>query len=134
MARQRDVDWSDWKGYAEQPEHRLSRPLDPSLKKGADVVREALSTGHLPETFGKPKPQPTNKELFGHLEVTEEMAKKAEEKWLNTFKTLAFRGKVDHLNKPNVDVKWGYGKSYNQLLKEQISEKEMAERNTFVGE
>lgn len=38
--------------------------------------------------FADPKPQPTNQELFGHLEVTEEMAKGAEQEWsgkLNNF-------------------------------------------------
>lgn len=35
--------------------------------------------------FTPPPSQPTNQELFGHLVVTEEMAKNAENKWNNSF-------------------------------------------------
>ena len=137
MARKMDVDWSDWDGKAKAPpEHPLSKPLSGKLIKGADVAREALATGNIPETFGKPAPQPTNEQLFGGGVVSEEMIKKAEDEWNNKIQdTLTeARKPVDHLNKPKIDVKWGYGKSFNQLLKGQLSDEEIAQRNMSVKE
>lgn len=135
MARQRDIDWSNWKGHVERIEHPLSKPLDPKLKKGADVVHEALSTGNLPVLLDAP-PQPTNEQLFGGGVVTEEMVKVADEKWNNVFNKhfSGFKQSIDHLNKAKVDIQWGYGKSFNSLLKEKLSDKEIAERNMTISE
>jgi len=135
MARQRDVDWSDWNGKCSSPpEHPLSKPLDGRLRKGADVVKEALTTGNVPELFGKPKPQPTNEEMFGKFVVTEEMAKAAEKEWNSKIQDslTEARKPIDHLNKPQVEGKWGYGKSFNQMLKGQLSDEEIAKRNADV--
>ena len=136
MARQKDVDWSDWKGTAVKPEHPMSRPLNPKLKKGIDVAAEALMTGHIPELLGSPPKQPTNEQLFGHLVVSEEMAKAKELKWENTIKDTfnEARKPIDHLNKTDVDIEWGYGTSFNQILKGQISDEEMTERNMSVSD
>jgi hypothetical protein len=78
VTRKKDVDWSDWKGHVEQPQHPFSKPLNPNLKKGADVAAQALATGQLPDMFGPPPPQPTNDQMFGHLVPSEEQVKKAE--------------------------------------------------------
>ncbi len=132
MARKMDVDWSDWKGHVEQPVHPLSRPLSKGIKTGADSAKEALTTGNLPVIADAP-PQPTNEQLFGHLVVTEEMAKKAEHKWNNRFNEhfAALNQPIDHLNKSKLDdKKWGLGKSFNSML----TKEELAKRNSEVGE
>lgn len=125
-----DVDWSDWTGTVKQKEHSLSAPLNPALKKGADVAADALS-GNLP-VMQDCKKQPTNEELFGHLVVSKEQLKKAEDDWVNTFKRH-FNGiglKIDHLNKNVVDKKWEQGKSFNSLL----SKEEVEARNSYIGQ
>ena len=104
--------------------------------KGADVAKLAamqIATGQLPVLI-KAKPQPTNEELFGKFVVTEEMAKAAEKEWNNKIQDslTEARKPIDHLNKPQVEGKWGYGKSFNQMLKGQLSEEELAKRNLDV--
>lgn len=129
MSRKRDVDWSNWKGHVDVPEHPLSRPLG-KAKTGAEAVSEALSTGHLPVIQDAPK-QPTDEQMFGSGVVTEEMVKAAEENYKSVFKKHfeGFKAPVDHLNKSKIDErKWAPGKSFNSLLTPQ----EIAERNRYV--
>ena len=78
--------------------------------------------------------QPDNQKLFGHLVVTEEVTKAGEEKWNNTFKNHfdGFNKPIDHLNKSKINGEWGYGKSFNQLLKGELADQELAERNMDV--
>jgi len=105
------------------------------LAKGADVVREALTTGQLP-VMGDTASQPTDAQMFGHLVVSPEALKKAEERYQGGNKDVAaeLSKPVDKLNKSTVQADWSYSKSFNSLLKEQLSEKEMAERNSYIGE
>lgn len=105
--------------------------------KGADVAKLAVAqivAGQLPEIGPRIKLQPTNEELFGGMVVTEEMAKAAENNWNNTFnKHFAdFNKPIDHLNKSKVEGEWGCGTSFNQLLKGQLTEEELAARNNAV--
>jgi hypothetical protein len=133
MARKQDVDWSDWKGYIEKPESPLSKPLNASLKKGADLFKDPdVAFGNLP-VMVEVKPQPTNEQLFGHLVVSPEELKKKEEEWNNTFHThfSKLNKPIDHLNTSQVaERNWGTGKSFNSML----TEEELEERNKFIGE
>lgn len=59
-----------------------------SAQQLANLLAGKKMLGDIPmgmrHMFNDPKPQPTNQEMFGHLEVTEEMAKKAETEWAGT--------------------------------------------------
>lgn len=106
----------------------------PALKKGIDVVSEALTTGYLP-TMGEIPIQPSDAQLFGHLVKSEEEIKKADEKWQSGNKEgLREASKpIDHLNKTTIKSDWGYGKSFNSIIKDELTKEELAERNSFVG-
>lgn len=129
MARQRDVDWSNWKGTVEKQENPLSKPLSPSLKKGADLFRDVdVVTGNLPILADAPK-QPNKKEfeaVVAAMLPSEEALKKAESDWEN-----GFNKPIDHLNKSEgSDKVWGQGKSFNSTL----SKEELEKRNSHIGE
>lgn len=51
-----------------------------NLMAGKQMLGEKLHPA-IRAQFAAPPSQPTNEQLFGHLEVTEEMAKAAEQKW-----------------------------------------------------
>ena len=122
MARKMDVDWSDWDGKCKMPPaHPLSKPLSKSVKNGADAINSTFADMAASIIRDAPK-QPTDEQMFGHLVVSESMAKAAEEKWNSTFDTLSFKGPVDHLNKSPIDGEWGVGKSFNQLLKGKLTD------------
>lgn len=124
------LDWSDWKGKAHEPEHPLSKHIPRGLK-GADVVRDALTKGHLPVMLDAPK-QPTDEQMFGHLVKSEEHIRAMEEKWEKGFEEGfdKLKAPIDNLNKSSVtDKEWTPGKSFNSLL----TEEERAERNMHVG-
>lgn len=128
--------WADWSNWNGKVDGASSEPLNKSFQKGAEVAKEALTTGNLPILRDAP-PQPTNEQLFGHLVPTEETLKKNESDWDNRFKNHfdGLKQKIDHLNKSKVDdKKWGYGKSFNSLLKSELSEEEMTARNMDVSE
>ncbi len=59
-----------------------------SAQQLANLLAGKKMLGDIPRNmqhmFADPKPQPTNQELFGHLEVTEEMAKAREQEWSGT--------------------------------------------------
>lgn len=59
-----------------------------SAQQLANLLAGKKMLGDIPmgmrHMFNDPKPQPTDQEMFGHLEVTEEMAKKAESEWSGT--------------------------------------------------
>ena len=93
-----------------------------SLSKGADVAREALTTGHLPLLAPTPL-QPTDEQMFGHL-VSSPIQKPAATNW------AAELGKnVDSFAKdsPAASMVWKPGTSFNSLLTPQ----ELAKRNGF---
>ena len=113
----------------------LKAKYEEPLKRGIDVVKEALTTGHLP-AINKAIPQPSDQQMFGHLVKTEAEIKAAQEHYENRMqKTVeALEKPIDHLNKSEIALSWGYGKSFNSLLKEKLSDKEIAERNAAVYE
>lgn len=122
MARERDVDWSDWNGRAEEPEHPMSRPLDEGIKTGADAAAQALATGDIPVLVDAPK-QPTDEQLFGHLEVTQEQADAAHKEWdtkISGFYKQDNLNDIDRLNggDDRLDFEWEEGKSFEQCLRE----------------
>ena len=136
MARQRDVDWSDWKGKVDAPQSPLSKPLDPNLKKGGDLFKNSdVANGHLPVLSDGPK-QPTKAEAEAFVKArmpTEAEIAKAEYDWENRFKNHFedFNKPIDHLNKSEgSDKSWGKGKSFNSTL----SKEELEERNRHIGE
>ena len=126
------VDWSDWKP-GQVDSDPMSRPLSKNIKTGADAVKEALTTGKLPDLFGPAPRQPTDQEMFGHLVVTEEMMKAREKEWENRISKInsrEFSKSIDHKNKSSVsDRVWTPGKSFNSML----TEEELEERNKTVG-
>lgn len=134
MSRKMDVDWSDWKGKAVEPEHPLSKAV-PVGVTGAESVKEALTKGVLPVMLDAPK-QPTKQEFEAAIAArlpSEEQIAKANDAWENRFKTHfnEFSKPIDHLNKSSVsNKKWADGKSFNSLLKDQLSEEEMSLRNS----
>jgi len=79
--------------------------------------------------------QPTDQELFGHLVTSTTSLAKQDEEWKNRFKGLSFNEKIDHLNKSKVDdIQWGNGRSFNSIIKDELSDEEMALRNLDIGE
>src|ERR1700675_4959883 len=96
MAKEKQwADWSDFmKGDRGAPPDHRSKPVTtgPVLQKG-EVPRkpsDAEIRGYIMKDAPK---QPTDQQMFGHLEVTEEMAKKATHEWETRF-TKFFR--TDH--------------------------------------
>lgn len=100
---------------------------DGGLKKGADVAKEALTTGNLPIMSGSHQ-QPTDQEMFGHLVKSEQEIKAAEKAWEQSFAKGfdKLKAPIDKLNKSDVGKReWKPGKSFNSML----TEEELAERN-----
>jgi hypothetical protein len=120
---------------SEEEKAAIKAKYEQPLKRGIDVVKEALTTGHLP-AINKAIPQPSDQQMFGHLVKTEAEIKAAQEHYENRMqKTVeALEKPIDHLNKSEIALSWGYGKSFNSLLKEKLSDKEIAERNAAVYE
>jgi len=122
-----DKKWNDWsdlmKGKVGQPEDSLSRPVStgPVLRKG-EVPRRP-SDAEIRHTIlaGAPK-QPSNKQLFGHLEVTEEMAKKATQEWEGTF-TKFFRTNHEPIEKSQA-TEWGNRGPVDQNDASKLTEEE----------
>jgi hypothetical protein len=105
--------------------------LKKTLPKGADVSKEAVSAGNVP-ILQDAKKQPTDEEMFGHLVVTEEMAKKHEQDWEDTIarNLREVRKPIDKLNKSAVDDRvWEPGKSFNSML----TDEEKRQRNKDLG-
>lgn len=121
MARERDINWSDWKGHVNNPQ--VDSPAS-ELKKGIDAVKEALTTGNLPIIIDAPK-QPSKAEFEARIAAmlpSEEQIVAAETNWKDAFKkklSTAFEP-IDHLNKSEVATRtWGSGKSFNSMLTEE---------------
>lgn len=132
MARQQDVDWSDWKGHIDSP--TTNTPSN-QLKKGADVVKEALTTGKLPILIDAPK-QPTKEEfeaIVAAMLPSKEKINELEANWKDAFnKRISEASKpIDHLNKSDIATReWGNGKSFNSIL----TEEEKSERAMCIDE
>lgn len=120
---------------SEEEKAEMKAKYEKPLAKGADVAKEALATGVLPvlQDAGK---QPTDEQMFGHLVKTEEQVKAENAHWENGAKRSMVEASkpIDQLNKSTVKATWSYGKSFNSLLKDELSEKEIAERNSYIGE
>lgn len=104
---------------------------DGGLRKGADVAKEALTTGHLPVLAGSHQ-QPTDQEMFGHLVRSEQEIEAMEKAWEQRFEKGfdKLKAPIDHLNKsPVAEKEWVAGKSFNSML----TEEERAERNMHIG-
>lgn len=116
--------WNDWtdlmNGNVGEPEDYRSRPVEsrgplnkmerPEMPSDADIRAAVLN--------GAPA-QPTDEQLFGHLVVTEEVAKAAEKKWENTFNSF-----YDEVKKPvetqSPNKGWGNrGPIWNETLTEE---------------
>lgn len=78
---------------AEEEIMRLAKMDQPSgeeasAKQLANLLMGKKMLGDIPlgmrGMFADPPPQPTDQQMFGHLEVTEEMAKKAQNDWSGT--------------------------------------------------
>jgi uncharacterized FlaG/YvyC family protein len=124
-----------FKDMSPEEQAEMKAKYEKSLVKGIDAAKEALMTGNLP-VIGPAHSQPTDEQMFGHLVKSEKEVVAAQENYENRMqKTVeALQKPVDHLNKSAVEVEWSYGKSFNSLLKEKLSEKELAERNSHIGE
>lgn len=131
----KEKEWADWsdfiKGDVGAPVDPRSKPVSvgPTLKKGevprrpSDMeIRKAI-LGNPTDPFGNPVPrQPTDQQMFGHLEVTEEMAKKATAEWEGTF-TRFFKTKHDPVEKV-AKSDWGCRGPVNQNDTSQLTEEE----------
>ena len=120
---------------SEEEKAEMKAKYEKPLAKGADVAKEALMTGVLPvlQDAGK---QPTDEQVFGHLVKTEEQVQTEKTHWENGVKRSMIEASkpIDQLNKSTVKAAWSYGKSFNSLLKDELSEKEILERNSYIGE
>lgn len=76
---------------------------------------------------GAPK-QPTDEEMFGQFEVTEEQAAKAEKEWNSTITKSLTMPKLG--KSVNDEEDWGSGKSFNSTL----SREEILKRNMHLGD
>ena len=128
LFRSMEVDWSDWNGKVEQPEHPLSRPLNKSIKTGADSAAHALATGDVPVLIDAPK-QPTKEEEAEWLikngfavpdDQVEILKKQDEIEWNSKFDCL--RDWANHRLDEDKGVEFfAKGKSFNeQFLEDEI--------------
>lgn len=123
MPKAGELDWTDlYKGETRLPEDSRSRPLGytgPTLKKG-EIPRKP-SNEEIAKAIleGAPK-QPTDEQMFGHLVVTEEQAKAAEDAYNNMF-TDFFKQVQAPIEKQNLNKSWG---SRGPIWEETLSEEE----------
>lgn len=87
MTKAGNLNWDDLykNGHSSEPEHPLSKPLKKG-QNGEESINESFSSltkGIIEGSKQDGIRQPTDKEMFGHLEVTEEMVKKDQDEWDN---------------------------------------------------
>lgn len=132
MAKPGELDWSDLykNGHVSKPADD-GRPLlkgrnnQETLENQFNSMMCDLKAGFKENGVR----QATDEELFGHLVVTEEMAKQAENEWENRYtKTM------NDLNKPidNKEVDWGNCKPTVDTSK--MTEEERVARNMKWGD
>lgn len=98
----------------------------PRLAKG-EIPRRPSNEEIAKAILPKKSSQPTDQEMFGHLVVTEEQAKKAEIEWETKLqKSLT----MPSIGTPLDEEEWGNCKSFNSTL----SPEELAQRNMYTGE
>lgn len=146
MAKLGELDWGELlnkskEEYKHEPTALWTAQACGRKEGGVDPLNKAekrIKEGEVPrkpsnEEIAKavlhnaPK-QPTDEELFGHLVVSEEMAKKAEENW-NTKMNSAFEAmKAPIIKKEDKDHEWATGKSFNESL----TREELEKRNMYI--
>ena len=105
--------------------------VDP-LNKAEKLIKngekpESLTDAQISEYIMRNAPkQPTDEEMFGHLVVTEEMAKKVQDDWDNSMNKSLTHPKIGDKE----EVEWGTGESFNDSL----SDKERLKRNMYTGD
>lgn len=145
MAKPGELNWDELlekkEDYTHEPSALWAADQYGGGKYGVDPLNKSeklLKPGEVPKgqsneeiaeyiLRGAPK-QPTDEELFGHLVVTEEMAKAAQDQWENGMNKT-----INDLNQPVVkpedqQLEWGDGTSFNDTL----SEQERLKRNMHV--
>lgn len=83
-----------------------AKKVDPESEE-AKAIFEEFAKSIINDT---PK-QPTNEELFGHLTITEEQVKKAEQEWDNKFQS-GYKEAVKPIDPNHEDREWGMRKSF----------------------
>ena len=144
MAKFGELNWDELKKsdeeYTHEPTALWAADKHGGGKHGVDPLNKSeklIKNGEIPKgqsdeeiaeyiLRGAPK-QPTDEEMFGHLVVTEEIAKKAESDWQNKQGNL-----IKALNEPVIpedqkDTEWASGESFNESL----TEEERLKRNMF---
>ncbi len=102
----------------------------PRIKQNEEPYRPTDEEITSAVMYNAPK-QPTDEQLFGHLVVSEEQLKKAEDDWHNTLQNFYSAANAPVLKKnDNEEEEWASGKSFNSTL----TEEERLERNMYKGE
>lgn len=93
------LDWSDLMKGKVGEEHPLSKPVTPgpTLMKG-EIPRRPSDEEIRKAVLSNAPKQPTDQQMFGRFEVTEEQAQKAQEDWNSQF-TRFFRSKHESVEK-----------------------------------
>lgn len=138
MPKAGELDWGDlYKGKVGQPEDAKSKPLGyvgPTLKKGEvppTPSNEEIASEIMRGMDAPGLRQMTDEEMFGHLVVSPEQAKAAEEAFDNKiadFYSAASKPLTGQTEVP--DEEWGTGKSFNSMLPKE----ELAKRNMYLGD
>lgn len=146
MAKAGELDWSELlnkseEEYKHKPTALWAAQMSGGKAGGVDPLNKAkprIKEGEVPyrptdEEIRKavihnaPK-QPTDEELFGHLVVTEEMVKKAQQDWENKMNSTFDAMKAPIISEEDQDHEWGTGKSFNESL----SREELEKRNMYT--
>lgn len=146
MAKAGELDWSELKKSDEEYKHTPTALWAAAIsggKEGIDPLNKSekrLKEGEVPRKptneeirkaimHNAPK-QPTDEQLFGHLVVTEEMVKAAEEEWNNSMNKAFDDMKAPITPKEEQEAEWADGKSFNESL----TREELEKRNMHTGE
>jgi len=150
MAKPGELDWSELlqksDDYTHEPTALWAADQYGGGKHGVDPLNKAKpvnAPGEIPKEpsneeiseyilKGTQAPgvrQATDEELFGHLVVTEEQFKKAEEDWNNTLNNFYKAAQAPVVPEDKQDSEWGDGSSFNSAL----TEEERLKRNMYTG-
>lgn len=137
-----ELDWSELKKSDEEYNHKptalWAADKHGGGKEGVDPLNKAekrLKDGEVPYKptdeeianavmYNAPK-QPTDAEMFGHLVVTEDMIKAAEDEWAGKMNKS-----LTHVDIGDTEEEWGNGESFNKSL----SREELEKRNMFTDQ
>ena len=144
MAKAGELDWSELEKSDKEYKHTPTAlwaanesggkeggidPLNKAKKINEDgepyrPTNEEISAAIMHGASG----QPTDEQLFGHLVVTEEMAKKAKEEWEGSMNKSLTHPKI--ITEEEEETDWGSGQSFNSTL----TDEERYKRNMHTGE